>query len=502
MQIRQPAPNSIQDNVALPPNIPALPEDVFQRFPSLRDWQEEKNRWWTRAFVAIQNFAGSVGDEVDAGASATGDLFVQFNAFTAAITTDVAAIANEQEAQARRIVTVSAIAGLAQSIKVQGTAPITPALNDYWVDNSVPALPITYQWDGASWVEVTTQISAAAVATEAVARVTADGFLSGKYTLTVAAGNVVTGMNITSQSGPGTNISDVTFVADNFKIITATGGSKQLFSVTTATVKLGNVLVVDLANSRIYIGTGVWGNAATPFFVDSGANFSLGDKLTWNGSVLNVSGTVVATAGSIGGWDINASTISKNNAILDSAGQLVLGTSNDVVYISATDGTYRLWIGNVSSGSAAFKVTKAGVLTCTGATIVTGSGGDLVSISPSGLQVGVASVGAVYLNNNAGNAYLNLRYNGNVYGSWGVQSDHTAMQLSDNAGNSVTIDGRGGPGVSIFGPAGPGLLVTNDATILGNLEFGTHSAIGALTVTGYLTCHDATGTPRKLAVVS
>jgi hypothetical protein len=42
-------------------------------------------------------------------------------------------------------------------------------------------------------------------------------------------------------------------------------------------------------------------------------------------------------------------------------------------------------------------------------------------------------------------------------------------------------------------------MIINDD---GVLQFGTHSSIGAETVTGYITVKDLAGTSRKLAVVS
>ena len=51
---------------------------------------------------------------------------------------------------------------------------------------------------------------------------------------------------------------------------------------------------------EIYSGTGTYGNANTPFYVNSEGDFSLGDKLTWDQSEeeLTVAGTINVTAGS------------------------------------------------------------------------------------------------------------------------------------------------------------------------------------------------------------
>lgn len=51
---------------------------------------------------------------------------------------------------------------------------------------------------------------------------------------------------------------------------------------------------------------------------------------------------------------------------------IIVGTSTNIVQLSATDATYRLWAGHTTAASAAFRVTKAGVLTATGA-VITGN---------------------------------------------------------------------------------------------------------------------------------
>lgn len=207
----------------------------------------------------------------------------------------------------------------------------------------------------------------ARVTAEASARATADGYLEGKYTLTVTAGNVVTGMNITSASGAGSNVSDVTFVAANFKIYNGTTGV-TMFEVSGSNVALAGTLVTS-TSGKVYIGTGTYGATNTSFYVDSSGQFSLKDKLTWNGTTLAISGSVTATAGTVGGWTLGSTTLTGGNATLDSTGVLTLGTTTDVVILSATDATYRIWVGNTAGASAAFSVTKAGALTASSATI-------------------------------------------------------------------------------------------------------------------------------------
>ncbi len=365
---RMPAPTIISDDVDLPPKFPDLPNDLLQRFPSLNEWEEDTTSWYRRVYDAIQGNNRFVSQTVGAVAKIPGDLIVKVDGAIAAIQTETDARINADEILARRIVTVSAISGTASNIVIQNTAPVSPTANEIWIDNTSLLNPITYQWDGVQWVEVTEPITVAAVAAEQTARITADGFLSGKYSLTVIAGNVVTGMNITSSSGPGTNISSVIFRATDFQIYNGTSGI-TMFSVSGSNVNLAGVLTVS-TSGKVFTGVGTYANSNTPFYVDSSSNFSLGSSLTWNGTTLTIVGSISATTGTIGGWTVGATTISANNAVLDSAGQLILGTGNDVVYLSATDATYRMWIGNVTAGSAAFAVSKTGAMFSSGATIV------------------------------------------------------------------------------------------------------------------------------------
>jgi hypothetical protein len=85
----------------------------------------------------------------------------------------------------------------------------------------------------------------ARVNTEASARAAADGNLSGKYTIRVDSGTgAVAGMNITSASGPGSNTSEISFLANVFKIQTS-GGAVTPFTVSGSTVRVTGSLIIE-----------------------------------------------------------------------------------------------------------------------------------------------------------------------------------------------------------------------------------------------------------------
>jgi fibronectin-binding autotransporter adhesin len=139
---------------------------------------------------------------------------------------------------------------------------------------------------------------------------------------------------------------------------------------------------IKVGQSNYNVGTGFW------LGLDSGVpklslRVSTGNNLTWDGDSLDITGTLTATSGTIGGFTLGSTTLTATNLTLDSSGQrITLGSSNDIVILDADDGTYRLWIGNATAASAPFSVTKAGAVTASNITI---TGGSVVTSVLSGL---------------------------------------------------------------------------------------------------------------------
>jgi len=101
--------------------------------------------------------------------------------------------------------------------------------------------------------------------------------------------------------------------------------------------KVGNAgITLDGVNKKIYIGTGTYNNSNTAFYVDSTNNFSLGNKLTFDGADLTVSGEITATSGEIGGWTINSNSLTGGDVTLKSAGLMGISGSTTVGGSSVT----------------------------------------------------------------------------------------------------------------------------------------------------------------------
>jgi hypothetical protein len=232
--------------------------------------------------------------------------------------------------------------------------------------------------------------------------------------------------------------------------------------------EVGGVLIVDGNQKAMYVrrsrNAGAYRDTDTAFYVNAAGQFSLGSHLYWNpeDNSLTVDGTIYAESGNIGGWDISPTTLSKNNAVLDSAGQLALGTGNDIIILSATDATYRMWIGNATAGTAAFSVTKAGALYSVSGTI----GGFTIGtdyLRDAGNTFGMASTvtGGDDVRFWAGESFANrasapfwVKESGEIYASSGTIGGFTITSTKLSAGSGINY-------VEMNPTASIGLIVGN-----------------------------------------
>jgi Domain of unknown function (DUF1983) len=346
------APSQVADDVLrLPGQVPEFPADAFSqgadyrgRAKSLAEWNENTQKWWKSVAAKLTEVNRGNATAINKGVGGvSSNIKLTIDGLTVRINQVDSARINADEALARRIVTVSAIASKNANITVATVPPGSPLINDIWVDTSNLLNPITYFWNGTGWSEQTTPIVAAAVSTEASARIAADGNLSGKYTLTVIAGNIVTGMNITSSTGPGGNISSVIFRATDFLIYNGVTGVK-MFVVSGSTVTLGGTFVVDSAAAKCYIGVGNYANTDTPYYIDSAGKFSLGAALTWDGTTLSISSPPVTTV------DWNTQVTSRPTELTDGRIALALSSAGLVISgahpgINVTTGSAGLYMG-------------------------------------------------------------------------------------------------------------------------------------------------------------
>ena len=123
------------------------------------------------------------------------------------------------------------------------------------------------------------------------------------------------------------NGSGATFIDAGIIYSPNIGGTNGYFS---NAFRVGeNGITLDGTNSRIYVGNGSYDSANTPFYFASGSSniFSLGNKLSWNGSNLTIEGSITLTnPGDIDISDLDNSTAGFTND--DAAENAALSASN------------------------------------------------------------------------------------------------------------------------------------------------------------------------------
>lgn len=141
--------------------------------------------------------------------------------------------------------------------------------------------------------------------------------------------------------------------------ITATTGSIGGWSITAAAISSGGITLASHAtpaSNKIFVGTGTYGNANTPFYVDGSARFSLGAKLTWDNSTLGIdgsgifSGSVKASSLFIGNFD----NLAEDPGIERSTVTVTAWTLEANMFIAVSGGhSGTNCINNITNGSTA-----------------------------------------------------------------------------------------------------------------------------------------------------
>jgi hypothetical protein len=212
-----------------------------------------------------------------------------------------------------------------------------------------------------------TNASASAATAQGTANSAATAASNAATAASNAQNSATTAINNLQAVVNGNSTLTGTFINDSFIYSPAIAGNQGYFD---EIFRVGpNGITLNGTNKSIYVGSGNYNNADTPFYFKSGSTdvFSLGNKLSFNGSALTVSGSINATAGNFSGNITSTATIS--------GGRISGGT---------LDG------GSINIGSGKFIVSTDGTMNCTGANIngtVTADQGTIGgwTINPDGL---------------------------------------------------------------------------------------------------------------------
>lgn len=151
-------------------------------------------------------------------------------------------------------------------------------------------------------------------------KLAAAGYVTyGGSVTNTAAYNDIISANIATLVGDGLNLTPVDFFNAIDPTTDIIGDGVHINDA--GNIKLKNALVTATGYTpynRIYMGIGSWNNSNTSFYVDGAGMFSLKDKLSWDGSTLNITGNITATTGNIAGWDISSTALYKGTTYIAS----------------------------------------------------------------------------------------------------------------------------------------------------------------------------------------
>jgi hypothetical protein len=250
----------------------------------------------------------------------------------------------------------------------------------------------------------------------------------------------------------------------------------------------GNIFM-STSGASIYNGTI---DAATGNLTGNGfALNSTGLKVANGTNSVTISaaaGSITANAGSIAGWNLSGTTLSKNNVILDSAGQIQVGsTAAQSVYIKSS-GDYVIWAGNnTPDANAKFRVHKDGTLYATGA--VFGSGTSISGYATSSELSSVSSTASTALN--TANSASTTAVNAANAAALKVAASEVASAINNNtteiSGSKIVTGSISLNKLSIVGDTNYGLVLDTSGLRAYNNAVNTFnlSSSGSLTIGGF-----------------
>ena len=198
---------------------------------------------------------------------------------------------------------------------------------------------------------------------------------------------------------------------------------------------------LTISNTKVYFGAGNYANDNTAFFVgkqnptDTQAKFSLGDNLTWDGSTLSITGTVVITSGATKDAIDNA----QNTANTANTTATTAQTTANNALPSSTFNRSEI-VSRINSGYGGGSTTINGGTITTGTISASAVVADFISaFSIDADQINAGTITGVNIASgsfsSAGSGRINLSAS-NAINLIGSESGGTATQLSIFSGGS------------------------------------------------------------------
>lgn len=251
----------------------------------------------------------------------------------------------------------------------------------------------------------------------------------------------------------------------------------------------------------------------------------MSDLHTWLGAVVNADGTLTLdSAMDLGTNNVTTGgkiVIDVDGTAIDAAGSITFGAgADDSIYHDGTS----LTLDCTTSIDAKVAGTSIGTWDAGGIDIVAGdtyaiAGTDVLTATTLGSGVvnsSLTSVGTLGATSTSG-LLTSTVASGEVLRALGGTTGEKSIRVGTTSNSDFYVGTENGSGSFFGGTAYAATLynakntpmefyvnATKRMTITagGLLQYGSHSAVGAETITGYITINDSGGTSRKLAVIS
>jgi len=207
---------------------------------------------------------------------------------------------------------------------------------------------------------------------------------------------------------------------------------------------------LTINSTQMYYGAGNFSNANTAFYVAKNvgtgqADFSLGNKLTWNGSTLAITGNLTATTGAIGNW------------IIDADGRLTSNEEDPLFVLSpAEDQEGAIRFGSVRIGNGDIQSES----------LQLNSQSEAIYYTGSSLLAGLSDPGYSFAF-----VYKDGQLWAHIYGASGLEKQYCITECDTTPPSTVaptttsTAPGGGGGGVTTtLNPVCPGTRLCDNGT--------------------------------------
>jgi len=248
------------------------------------------------------------------------------------------------------------------------------------------------------------------------------------------AANAVGGIQLQANSVTANIIAAGSVTAEKISVSELSAIVADLGTITAGNITLDSSGYIRGGQTAYNTGSGFWlGYTGGAYQLSIGNGSS--NALTWNGTTLSITGSLTATTGTIGGWTINASTITGGSATLNSNGSLSFGTHFGVSTTGVLTASSAIISGAITASSGTIGGWTIGSTTITGGSVTLDSTGN-IRAGQTAYNTGTG----FWLGTVSGTPKLSLGVSSSNYLTWDGSS---LLMLGGTSPNNVIINGTG-----------------------------------------------------------